>query len=242
MTTAGVNESFLPYKVKVPSTPGTAGKNAYTLTTADFVQPAVGNNVLVSVANSAWMAVQQVVFVEDGGYCLVNAVPSTTSVELKNLGYLGNANPGDTIPSGSLVTAGGFQGPIGPEGPAGAGGIVFGGREEMLSIFYLGLGGRTAANPEDVPGALFDTATTLSKITFGINEPNGDAVPITATAYVSTNDGVSYSAIPGAIASIAAGGRIAQATFADFEVPELGRVVIRCNVGAFAFDVSVTLS
>lgn len=244
MTAFGLTPDSLPYKGKVPSsgTPGTPGRNAYTVTTAVFAQPAVNSNVTVDVESSDWIAPQQIIFVDAGGYYEAISFPSSTQVVLKNLGYSTNALPTVNIPSGGAVSPGGLEGPAGPTGPSGAGGIVFGGRETMLSNFYLGLGGRTGGTAAAVPGLLFHAATELSQIDFGVATANGNLGAITATAYVSTDNGASYAAIPGAVASIAASGRAGSASFTPYTVPALGRVVILCDVGSFAFDVSVTLS
>ena len=102
-----------------PGTPGTAGTSAYTMTTTAYGQPAVNAAVSLHVANSAWLAVGAIVFVETGGTYEVTAIGSPTTLTLNNLGYAGNADAGLTIPAGSKITPAGMQGATGATGTAG---------------------------------------------------------------------------------------------------------------------------
>ena len=97
-------------------TNGTDGSNAFTETTDSFTMPAVSGNVTVDVLDSTWMAVGQIVFVENAGYFTVNSVPDAVSVSLTNLGYDGNAAPTTIIPSGQQVSPGGKKGTDGAAG------------------------------------------------------------------------------------------------------------------------------
>lgn len=101
-------------KVSPGGTGGTSG-NAYTLTSANFTQPAVNAQVNVAVVNSAWAVVGQYVFVSAGGTYTVFSVPDATHITLTNLGYSGNAAPATLITSPQGVS------PAGPQGPAGSG-------------------------------------------------------------------------------------------------------------------------
>ena len=83
---------------------GTAGNNAYTGTTANYTQPAVGSSVAVSVGNSGWATVGQIVYQTFGGYYEVVSTGSGT-LTLKNLGYTGSG-AGATVIPGALVPAG----------------------------------------------------------------------------------------------------------------------------------------
>lgn len=106
-------------------TNGVDGKNAYTNVnqTNGFTQPAVSATVDVVVANTSWMAVNQVIFVATGGYYKVTAITAATNtVTLQNLGYSGNANQGANIANGSLVTTGGLKGTDGTNGTNGTNG------------------------------------------------------------------------------------------------------------------------
>lgn len=93
--------------------PGTPGTNAYATTTAGFVQPAINATVSVTVSNTSWMALGQIVYIETGGYYSVSSLTSGTVAVLRNLGYQGNAAPSATVVSTSLVSPGGVQGAAG---------------------------------------------------------------------------------------------------------------------------------
>ncbi len=85
---------------------GSDGQNAYTLTTSDFLVPAVGATVTASVQSSLWMAIGQVL-IDTGTYFQVVSKATATTVLLKNLGYAGNTAPGGTIASGSTISPAG---------------------------------------------------------------------------------------------------------------------------------------
>ena len=116
---------------------GTDGVNAFTITTSPTVIPAALANVNVSVADSEWMAVGQVLFLSDGpdiGHFQVVTINSPTSVTLKFLNYTGNSAVGATIAVNATVA------PSGPQGPAGGGG------SSAQIIYYAG------ASPSGPPG------------------------------------------------------------------------------------------
>lgn len=104
---------------------GTDGVNAFTTLTAGFTMPAEGANVVAAVADSSWMTLGQVLFVQVAGYMQVMALPTALSVTLQNLEntasaiYPGNAAPATAIPNASKVSPGGVTGPAGAT-PAGA--------------------------------------------------------------------------------------------------------------------------
>lgn len=102
-----------PVITPVPGPAGADGLNAFSLTTAAFLQPLVGSTVSVSVLDASWMVPGQTIFVQVAGYMGVSSVDSPTSVTLVNTGAAGNAAPATNIPSGSGVTPGGVQGPTG---------------------------------------------------------------------------------------------------------------------------------
>ncbi len=95
-----------------PGTPGAPGLNSFTTTTAPGVQPAALATVTLAVVDSTWAVINQIVFLQTGGYYVVTAKPTSSSVTLQNLGTVGNVAPGSPI-SGEL-------GPAGVEGPTGA--------------------------------------------------------------------------------------------------------------------------
>jgi len=61
-------------------TNGTNGVNAFTTLTASFTQPAIGANVTISVANSAWVALGQNIYIAQAGYYKVMSIVSSTSI------------------------------------------------------------------------------------------------------------------------------------------------------------------
>jgi|SRR5581483_10375190 len=88
-----------------------AGVSAFTTTTANFTQPAIGSTVSVNVANTSWMAVGQIVYVYQAGYYAVSSITDSTHVLLQNIGYPGNATAATNILSGAQVSPGGLLGP-----------------------------------------------------------------------------------------------------------------------------------
>lgn len=88
---------------------GADGISAFTFTTANFVVPAIGAQVTVSVGNSSWMAVDGLVFCEGAGIFQVISIPATTSVVLEYLDYSVNTNAGATITSGAMVNPSGSE-------------------------------------------------------------------------------------------------------------------------------------
>jgi hypothetical protein len=89
---------------------GTNGINATTLTTQNFVVPAIGATVGVSVVSSVWMVVGQIVIASGPANFIVATVPTTTSATLQFLGYPGDVAPGVTINTGATISPAGLQG------------------------------------------------------------------------------------------------------------------------------------
>ena len=78
------------------------------------MQPAIAGNVTIPVANSLWIGVGQIIYVENGGYYSVTSVPNSVTVQIQNLGYTGNAAPGTSI-GASKVSPGGIKGADGAD-------------------------------------------------------------------------------------------------------------------------------
>ena len=106
----------VPISVSVPGiegaagtdgSPGAAGTNAYTLTTADFEVPIPGSNVTVAVADSTWITVGQVLFIQGAGWFTVVSKPTTQSVLVTYVNTGINANAGATISAGAQISPGG---------------------------------------------------------------------------------------------------------------------------------------
>lgn len=92
--------------------PGSAGVDAFTLTTADFVIPAIAATVNVSVGDNQWMAVGQKIFISDGsdvGTFEVQSFTGTTGVTVAFMGYTDDSSPGATINSRATVSPSGVQ-------------------------------------------------------------------------------------------------------------------------------------
>lgn len=218
--TGHVNGDSAPFQFKIPAATadqygvvklGTFrdGINAFTTTTATFVQPAVNANVTVDVEDSRWIAPTQIVFQEAGGYYEVISIPSDTSVTLKNLGYADNAAPSVNVPTGTL-TPGGIQGPDS--------GSTFGNRISTTSggaAVYYGLDG-SDADPANVAGRTVELATTFTKIRAAIS-PGIYVAPAPVyrvTLYVSTDGGLSYSSTVATVDIDVGTSNKANATFA----------------------------
>lgn len=89
---------------------GADGKNAFTTTTASYVQPAVGADVTANVNDSSWMVIGQEVFVQTGGHYTVISKPTSSKVTLRNAGLDDNAAVAATVPVGMQVGPSGHQG------------------------------------------------------------------------------------------------------------------------------------
>lgn len=90
------------------NTPGSTGASAVTTTSADFVIPAVGATVAISVGDTSWMKTGANVFISDGSkVCNFQAtVNSATSITGKFLGFQGDSAAGGTVTSGAIVMPG----------------------------------------------------------------------------------------------------------------------------------------
>jgi hypothetical protein len=98
-----------------PGTPGQNGVNAYTEVESAGTVPAVGNTVVLSVANAQWVVDGQNIYIEGIGYYEVQSHTDTT-ITAKNTGAPGNASPGNPIPVGAGVGPAGYEGspPVSP--------------------------------------------------------------------------------------------------------------------------------
>jgi len=96
-----------------PGADGANGIYSFTLLTDNATIPAVDSNVTVSVADSTWMGVGQIVFLSDGtdfGHFEVISPPaSSTSATLQFKGFNGDASPAAVIGSGGTVSPAGPQ-------------------------------------------------------------------------------------------------------------------------------------
>lgn len=95
---------------------GSPGINAFTQTTADFIIPSVGGSVTISVENSEWMSIGQLIYVGQAGSFTVSAKPDATSVTAQNNGYQGNLDPDANVTTGKGVSPSGAVGLSGTSG------------------------------------------------------------------------------------------------------------------------------
>ena len=115
-----------------PGTNGDDGLNAFTTLTAPFLQPNINSTIVISVVNSSWVAIDQIIFIgpttfiNAGGYYRVIDIPTLTSIEIIRLDW---TIPGITFrafntivgATGTLVTTSGTIGATGATGANGSG-------------------------------------------------------------------------------------------------------------------------
>lgn len=144
-TTETVNVPGLEGPDGTDGTNGTGGGNAYTFTTADFVVPAIGSNVTVSVASSDWMVVGQKVITEGPATFEVISKPTSQSAVLEFKGYTDDVAPTTTVPSGSSVGPSGVEPSVSGFAAAGANSDItsLSGLTTPLSIVQGGTGANT---------------------------------------------------------------------------------------------------
>lgn len=149
-----------------PGADGTEGGNAYTLTTANFVVPAVAASVAITVASSAWMTVGQDVFVEGAGYFSVDSKADDTHFTGTYLDVAGNTNTGNTVNAGAAVS---------PSGPAMTDPLPVdqGGTNSAtatLARAALGVGGANLT--VYAAGTVYSLTNTAALIDFGTTDPS----------------------------------------------------------------------
>lgn len=97
------------YYIQVSSVGGTATSFTFfqdqtiTTTAASYVQPAVGENVTITVDSTQSFSENETIFIVTGGYYKVLNIASSTSVTIKNLGSTENAVSGSTINTNALI-------------------------------------------------------------------------------------------------------------------------------------------
>jgi hypothetical protein len=88
---------------------GINGLNSFTITTADFVVPAIGDSITVLVGNSSWATVSQNIYIAGAGVFQLSSKPGTGSMVLAYLNYQGNTHAGETVSAGAGVSPSGTQ-------------------------------------------------------------------------------------------------------------------------------------
>jgi hypothetical protein len=93
--------------------------NAYTATTLNFTMPAANTAVQITVQDTSWVTMGQMLYIEGAGYMRAFGTFSGTVMAVNNVydpadqEYLSNTAPGVTIVAGAKVSPAGIQGPRG---------------------------------------------------------------------------------------------------------------------------------
>ena len=116
---------------------GIDGLNSFTVTTADFTVPTIGQDVTINVsalgqATGIWARAGQEIFIATAGYYRVVSATATVIVAT-NVGATGNAAATTVIAIGSGVSPGGREGVAGATGATGAAGAD--GTTELVTLF-----------------------------------------------------------------------------------------------------------
>jgi hypothetical protein len=196
MIDCGCDEILLPQ-----GSDGVNGKNAYTVTTASFVQPAVGVAVTITVSDTLqstnqWAIVGQIIRVTDsagrGGWYQVTAITGTTQITATNLDYTGSTTAGLTIATGAGVSPAGIKGVDGAAGGQGLQGPVG-------SAPNISTGNVSQLNPGDQPTVQVNGTSPNYTIDFGIPQgfPGADGSGILHYSSTSTTAYTPASTAPG---------------------------------------------
>lgn len=129
MIDCGCDEILLPQ-----GSNGVDGKNAFTVTTVAFTQPAAAASVTITVDNTLqntnqWAIPEQIIRITDasgrGGWYRVTSIVGTNQITAVNLDYQpGSSTAGLTIAIGAKVSPAGLQGPAGTNGDPGGQGVA----------------------------------------------------------------------------------------------------------------------
>jgi hypothetical protein len=190
MIDCGCDEILLPQ-----GSDGIDGKNAFTITTAAFTQPAAGSNVTINVSDvqqftNQWAIPGQIIRITDsagrGGWYRVVSLTGTTQITITNLDYAGSSPTPTTISANAGVSPAGLQGPQGSAG--GQGGQGSAGPPNVLSIPPGGVTTLAAGQPATV--SITGTSPN-QQLTFGI--PSG--MFSSKILYSDYSNGANYSTI-----------------------------------------------
>lgn len=101
---------------------GAAGVGAYTTLTANAT-PLGGSVYQLDMANTSWISVGQIIYVQSAGYYTVTSITSSTRLIVNNPDYTGN-NTANLLNT-KTVSAGGLQGIAGTNGTNGVDGFIY---------------------------------------------------------------------------------------------------------------------
>lgn len=89
---------------------GAAGVSATGTLQYPFVQPPVGDDVLIDIPTTAWLAVGQAIFIETAGYFRVEEIVSPVTARVTRLAIFdGFSDEAETISEGSRVSPAGYS-------------------------------------------------------------------------------------------------------------------------------------
>lgn len=239
-------------------TDGTDGLNAFTTIAGDGTinVPAFGAASLAlpvtDPPGSAWMGLNQVVYVEGYGYFQVSELTSGASIKLYNLGYTGNNAGVGNFAVGTKIQPGGLQGPTGTLSGA-AGGDLTGSypNPTLVNTGTAGVYGSATKSPQittDAQGRVTGvTEVTITQPT--ALPPNGAAGgdlsgaypdPVLAASGVAAATYGSNVKIP--VLTIDAKGRVTTASSSTPRVGLLGYAVVNLdNGGSAPWDQDITM-
>lgn len=144
---------------------GAAGRNAYTVTLAAFVQPTLANpNVTVLTSANPAILEELYVFIATSGWYVVNDTDTSGALFLTLVKPV--SSPPAVVTAGKLVVPSGFPGAsvTGPQGPQGTQGVP-GNPAEAFTVNN----GMFFANS----GTDYDVQVTYAAVTFTSSTPSG---------------------------------------------------------------------
>lgn len=173
--------------VNTVNTPGSAGQNAYTETTESLTIVASPTTTNLSIGNSDWLGVNQVVFISDGsnyGHFRVTGIPDSTTITVLFLDYEGDSAVAAVIASGATVSASGTEPELPDPLPIANGGT--GAASKSAAIAALGVG--QDATADNNAGLAYDITNAAAQIT-GV----AASVPITGLYRLEACVSVDYT-------------------------------------------------
>src|SRR5262249_48920575 len=83
--------------------PGIDGKDAFSISTLDFITPDVGQTGVMNVDDTRWMQAGQPVYIVGAGFYTIDSVGLANTVIVRNSGTTGNAPVNTAIPIGTAI-------------------------------------------------------------------------------------------------------------------------------------------